>query len=382
MARTRTKTLLPLDRYAVRMGLNQYHFNNLSDGNSTDAAKAYWRQPDHDELALYLSQSEARVRDGESDKLGLGFEIAPTFRQDRMTYAPNCTQWYTRDALRTLYGYVSGFGTQSLTLVEADATLSFSDDVGTVSVTGVSDIEESEAVVYYRVADGADTASNAGWQIRPLKALIDGTTLTISGHKALFVKPSVLLDTSESDTSKDASDSANFVTAVDIYQETINAELPLTIEWDALRLGESTDPTERFEMDGAALLQETRTGLFLPRPATYSSGTHAFADPTYTTKPDFVLADYQAGFPYEIANQRQIDARLETAVLRLANVMMPDLGLWLGDFAQRKWRDDRKGPSDENPLSPNELDNPFGFSVAARYVWMVIRHMQVERMPF
>ena len=379
MARSATETLLPLDRYAVVMNLNPYHFNNLDDGKPAAGGTAYWNQGHVEELALYISQAEMRMREGQNQFKGLDYDVAPRFYRDLINYYSRSAQWWLCDSVRTNRGHVEAFGHRVLTSMENGVSVNYADDTGTITLTGVSDVNSEDVVVFYRVVDGATEAADDAWQIRPLTVLIDGTTVTITGHKSQFVKPSI----PQGPTCPGglSSDDDNFVGAVDVYQETIDLELPLALQWDAIAIGKSTDPTVKAEQTGAALLIDGETGLFLPRPATYINNAHTFVDPTYGGSPGFIAAEYRAGYPYTIPSQRRMDARLENAIVRLTNVMTPDFGLWLSDFAQRKWRDDRQMPSDDNPLNPNELDNPFGYTNGARAAWLAIQSMKLYQSP-
>lgn len=381
MARSSIETRLSLDRYAQLMGLNRYHFNNLDDGEATSATRPYWTQTMHDDMAHYIARAEALMRDGvpESGKVGLGFDVGPAWRtNERIPFTPYPTQsWWLSNA-KTKYGYLQSFGTRAVTALESDATVSFSGDGATITVSGVSSsLDPAQVQVFYRTADGAGATADPGWRIGNLYATVSGTTLTITGHKASFAKLDVLSASGSADA-----DGSNYVTAVDVYRVYPDTELPVTLVWDRYGEGLSGDPTTNVTQTGAARLVDSRQGIFQPRPATYSSGSHAFANPEYTSAPEWLIADYEAGYDPPYAGRDWLDPRLEIAVTRLANVLTPDFVPWLGDLAKTKWRDDREGPTRERPLQPGEEDCPFGLSEGARYAWRVVREMRLYRSPF
>lgn len=375
MARSTTSTLLPLDRYAQIMGLSLIHFNNLRDNDRQAAANAYWSQVTHDELAVYIAQAEARLRDGYANKLGLGFDVAPAAHADRIMFSGMWEDWRT-ELLATPYLHLQAAGSWVWTLVEADAAVSSVSDLVTITTTVPDGTQPDEVQVFYRTTDGADAAGDQGWRIRPLKVAVSGSTATITGHTAQFVKPAVL----ESATPGDYADAASFVAAVDIYRRVVDDELPVTLVWDIYTQTGAGDPTADLTQTGTIRLVDSERGDFQARPATYADGTHTIAAPTYVDDPDSLTLDYIAGYPYADANQERIDPQVETAVVRLANVLSPDFNHWLNDLAQIKWRHDRNMPDQDNPLQPGEEDCPFGLTNGARFAWSVVRSLRVDRM--
>lgn len=380
MARSNTPTLLPLDRYAEVMGISLVHFNNLRDDAPTNAARPWWGQAAHDELAVYIAQAEAMLRDGVpgTGKPGLGFDVAPVWRQDRVPFNATGARWW-ESAARTPFGYIQACGRKAETLVKADAAVSYANGQGTLVVTVPSGTLAEEVQVFYRVADGAVAAGDPSWRIRPLTVTISGTTATIAGHQAMFVLPSVL----SASAPAEYTDPAVFVTAVDVYRVTTDTALPVSLVWDQYAEFGSGDPSADYTMSGTARLINAKLGRFQPRPATiYDGSAHTFEYPSPTRAPDWVEIAYRAGYPLEDPSTERLDGRLEVAVVRLANVLSPEFAHWLNDPAQLKWRRDRLLPNDDNPLQPGEQDCPFGLTDGARFVWRTVRQMRLERMPF
>lgn len=364
MARSSIPTLLPLDRYAAIMGANRYHFNNLDDGNYPDACHPWWSQPGHDTLALELANAETMLRDS------LGYDVAPAWRVETIAFdvpQRKGVPWELTTP-KTPQGYVQAFGRRTAVLIEADVTVSFSGDVGSLSVTGVGGYGADEIRVYYRTTDGADAAADEGWRIHPLTVTIASGTATLRGHKAQFALPSVLADTAQP---HDAADSAKYVTAVDVYRVYTDPSLPLTFLWDALWAG-TASPEASASQQGVARLLNSRLGRFEARPATWSGTAHTLAAPAYGVPPGNIQIGYRAGHP--LGSNLLIDPQLEEAVVRLANVLMPCPPNHLCDAAATKWHRDRAQPE---PLTNEIVRNPFGISEGALFALRVVLQRRI-----
>lgn len=385
MTRSATPTRLSLDRYAALMGLNPIHFANLDDGTLPSSVRPYWNQSLHDELAVYLLQAEDALRDGMlgsgSNKLGLGFDIAPRYRTDILPFVQLSGRWWERK-VNTTYGHVQAFGSRATEAI-GTATLSFSGSKATANVTAsTSGIAAGEVAVYYRVADRADslatTIADERWRIRELTVKVNGTTVSVAGHKALFAKPSVL----EAVNPAAYGDADSFVTQVELVRVYTDPELPVTVQWDQYVTQWQGNPTGWLEQSGAALLVDSASGAFYARPALYVDGAHVFDDPDETRAPERIEVAYLAGYPLADESNGRIDPRLEQAAARLANVISPDFSHWLNDLAGIRWRNDRGMPDEQNPLQAGEEDCPYGLTNGGRHAWRIVRQMQLQRLPF
>jgi hypothetical protein len=298
--------------------------------------------------------------------------------RDRVWLADRGAEWWN-DNLTAPHGHLVAFGTLTYTALEEGATVTITGDTATVTVTGVdAALDAGDVRVFYRVLDGADTAHSAGYRIHDVLCRVSGTTLTITGHKSYFATPAIL----DADTPADYDDSASYVAAVDVYQEAVDAELPITFVWDTVAENLSGDPTADLTQTGAALIVDAASGVFRARVATYAGGVHDFDYPDYTRAPLYLKADYVAGYALADEARGQMDARLEVAVVRLANTLSPDYRHALNDLAESKWRSDRAMPTEDNPLRPDELENPFGYTNGARLAWDVVRQMRNHPLPF
>jgi hypothetical protein len=364
------------------MGLPLSHFNNLRDDSQpTSQSRAYWNQALHDELAAMIIQAETLMRDGRLDnnQPGLGYDVAPVARADTFFIQPRCAEKWYLEEIRLPHGQLQALGTQVFTLLDDASTVTYASDTGTVTVTGApSGVLPAEVQVFYRVADGAVAAASASYRITDVKVVVVSTTITITGHKAMFALPSVL----EADDPAEYVTSSNFVTAVDVYRVTVNAQLPVTIRWDGVGVDASSDPTADVTQTGTARIITAENSSVRIRPATYSGGAHVFAYPTYASAPDGLMVNYIAGKTWEDTAYQRLSSPLEIAVLRLANTLSRDLAHWLNDPARIKWTGDRSLPTKENPLQPGEEHCPYGLTNGARFAWMIVQQNRLFRMPF
>jgi len=367
MARSNVPTLLPLNRYATLMDFSLAHFCNLDDGRPASATTPYWNQARHDELAGYIAEAEAGLLSA------LAFPVAPTFIEERIRFLPDTTDWYrwVRTEARTTFQHVQAFGRRVNTALAENATVTLGETTASITVTNVPDgttVDEIRA--YYRVADGAPAAADDCYRIAPRPLTLTGATAAISGPRALFAKLSVL----EGETPAAYDSDSNFVTGVDVYRVHVDESLPVSLVWDTFLNEGGGDPSVETTQTGTAWTTNLRRGAFRPRPAIYESGAHVYQSPTYGQPPDFLDVAYLAGYPLRAG---RIDARLELAVARLANVLSPTFAVWIADLAKTRWRYDRDMPNEDNPLQEAELKNPFGFTNGARFAWRIVQEMRL-----
>jgi len=334
MATSTTVTQLPLDRYADVMRISRTHFNNLRDGDVTDACLPYWNQDALDAMAASIVEAESTMR------RALGFDITPRWRTDEeigMARGNNkriVIPW--RDALyKTHWAYVVEFGRRAFTLIEADAAIvhNLTTNVATISVaTTVTDTDEIR--VYYRTADGALANHDDRFWIRPLDVSISGGTATITGHPALFAELAVR----DADAPSDYV-AASLVDEVDVYRVYNDIETPATLLWTPL----CGDPPEAFASATAACrLEDPEAGRFQVIPATYdaATGQHSVATVCRYDTPARMQIDYRAGYPLDVSGYP--DPQLERTTVRLANLLAPEPPCNYCDFARQIWTNDRR----------------------------------------
>jgi len=385
VARSDFITLLPRDRYASIMQISLAHFNQLNGTKAPILCDDVWDQDHRDMLAWNMQTAEEMIAQE------LGYWPSPKFiTNERHLFGHTGVRWDWEQAeLQTDYSYVECYGTETLTLVQSDATVEYLDldndpfeleetaEIGNVLYADLPACsEECQVAVFFRVADGAKDAADPAWEIRPIKVDIDGSTMQIRANSNLFVRPS-LWDLTAADC--DGSDEpnkykwewqlANLVSQVDVYCRTINQQSPATLMWDGVC--DCTGICQHKTQTACAYNTDLQRGFFVPRPSSWNGTTNIDAAPTYGYAPEGVKVSYRAGYP--LNSQCRMDARLERAIVKLTNVLMPEPPCEFCGEAKQHWHDDRK-PID--PLTPEAATMPWDlYERGALEVWRIVKRM-------
>jgi hypothetical protein len=95
------------------------------------------------------------------------------------------------------------------------------------------------------------------------------------------------------------------------------------------------------------------------------------AAPTYDLAPESVKVSYRAGYP--LNNYCRMDPRLERAIVKLTNVLLPEPPCEFCGEAKQHWHDDRK-PID--PLTPEAATMPWDlYERGALEAWRIVKRM-------
>ncbi len=393
MARADTVTLLPLDRYAEIMRICSPHFNQLA-GNLAPINKGcsdpVWDQDARDDLAWTMAQAEELIA------IELGFWPSPKFIANEQTdfNLPGIRSDWRFAEVQTEYSYIEDFGTKTLTLLEENATVTYTDDdgdpFGRKELATIGDgvynylsacAEPCEVAVFFRTEDGAENPGDSRWEIKPLKVDIDGSTMTVSGESSLFVKPN-LWKLTKADADRPGSenstawiynaDTANFVTVVDVYCRTVNQQTPLTLKWDGFC--RCTSPCTHETQLGCAYVTDARRGFYTPRPATWNGTTNIEATPTNSLPPESIMVNYRAGYP--LTNCR-MNPNLERAIVKLTNALLPEPPCGFCDAAQNRWNEDRKNI---DPLTNEAANLPWDvYKQGALEAWRIVKRLMRGR---
>lgn len=382
------RTLLPLARYAQIMQINLSHFHQMAGPKAPVASgcDSVWDQDARDLLAWTMKQAEDMIAQE------LGFQPAPKFiTNERIPFALTGVRWDWRFAeVKTNFGYVEAFGTETLTLVQADAVIQYQDldndpfekeETARIETSLYGDlaacVNPCDVAVFFRVADGADDAADERWEIRPIKVDIDGSTMRITADSSLFVKPGLWsLTKNDCYGSDDVNrwiydfELGNLVPAVDVYCRTVNTTLPATILWDGRCA--CTSICNHDTQTACAYETDLKRGFFIPRPA---GAGNADAAPTYHYPPEAVRVNYRAGYPLD--SKCRMDANLERAIVKLTNALLPEPPCNFCDAAQQRWEKDRKTV---DPLTPEAAGLPWDlYTQGALEAWRIIKRMAMGR---
>lgn len=390
MARSDTVTILPLDSWSKIMYIPSTHFNQLWGEKaplSTGCDKV-WDQDSRDLLAWSMKQAEELIANE------LGFQPAPTFITDEqleMALLGVRLDWIKAE-LATKSGLVTGYGTEQLTLVQADASVEYLDlDNDPLNRQEIAEIGNDlyadlpacsrpcDVAVFFRVADGADDPADPRWEIRPITVDIDGSTMRIRADSSLFVRPDLWRLTQQNSATDENAyrvDWAltNLVSKVDVYCRSINPQTPVTLQWDGICA--CTSPCSHETQTACAYPTDNRHGFFIPRPATWNGTANVYTSPTWWQPPESVIVNYRAGYPLDSRTCR-MNANLERAIIKLTNVLLPEPPCGFCDEAQIRWKQDRD-PID--PLTPEAASMPWDlYARGALEAWRIVKKLAMGR---
>ncbi len=392
MARSDTVTILPLDRYSNIMQIHPSHFNQMQGAKAPmrGGCDEVWDQDARDLLAWTMKQAEDLIA------IELGFQVAPTFITNEripMALTGVRSDWQNAE-LETGYGMVEAYGTETLTLVQAGATVEYLDldndpndreEIAEIGNLVYDDLtacaNPCDVAVFFTVADGADDAADSRWEIRPVRVDIDGSTMRIRAESSLFVRPDLWRLTKQAsigshdsiaDENRWKIDFAltNLVSNVDVYCRTVNTTLPVTLLWDGRC--HCTGVCSHDTQTACAYETDLKRGFFIPRPA---SGANVYTAPTWWRPPEAVRVNYRAGFPLD--RNCRMDANLERAIIKLTNVLLPEPPCAFCDAAQVRWDNDRKVI---DPLTPEAAGMPWDlYSQGALEAWRIVKRFAMGR---
>lgn len=391
MGRSDIVTLLPIDRYSEIQGINGSHFNQLNGVKApTGACNDLWDQDARDALAWTMKQAEDLIIKE------LGFYPVPTFVTDEEQEfnLPGVRSDWRNAELATDWKYVTCFGTETLTLLQANATVEYLDldadplereEWGEIGGLVYQDLpacaDPCSVRVFFRVADGAEDAADPRWEIRPLKVDIDGPTMRIRARSELFVRP-ILWDLTQADcagggTTGDVNkwkwqfELANLVSQVDVYCMSVNQATPVTLYWDSQAVGCETclGVCQHKTQTACAYVTDKKQGFFIPRPATWNGTTNITATPTVYTPPEYVKINYRAGYPLD--RNCRMDANLERAIVKLTNALLQEPPCGYCDAAETAWKHDRTAI---DPLTPEAASMPWDvYTIGALEAWRIVK---------
>jgi len=368
MARSDVQTFGLLNRWPIRMRENSWNWNQIAGPGaplSTDGRVIYV-QEERDFIADALNQAVHMMAES------LGFYPRPTWLTQRLKvgYGFQEIQRHKLD-----WGYIQQFGFRNTSLIDDDAAVVYTDADGdgvadTATITVTTTVAAAEIKVFFRVADGAISAGHEYWEIEPLTVTTTGAVATITGPRYLFVDPGVVWAVpyeSPNYTNKNSgstSDATDFVTLVDVYRvynDTTSANViisdPIYCDACGSTLGGNTSTA------ATGRIVDERLSIVQVRPTSCCTACGYW--------PETIDVRYQAGLPLV---QGQMDRRLETAIIRLANTLMPEQPETFDDKRLGMWKRDRE-PA--NPAQLTQLDmHPFGGTMWGRIeAWRSVKHL-------
>jgi len=370
------------------MRIHPSHFNQLAGPKApqTGGCDDIWDQDDREELARTIAEAEELIANE------LGFWPSPKFITDeeiQFGLMGVRSDWQNAE-VDTNWAHVQVYGVEVLTLIQADASVVYTDDdndkhgreeLATIGEkTGelygqpiTSDCDECEVAVFFRVADGAEDAADPRWEIKPLKVDVDAGVLYITAESSMFVKPSLWKTTKVDDPDdwKHPFDTDNLVQFVDLYCRTVDMRTPVTVKWDGVC--SCTSPCSHYTQLACAYVTDWKRGFFVPRLATWNGTTHVDAYADYTGVPESLVVNYRAGYPLD--KYCTMNRLLERAIVKLTNVLLPEPPCGYCDAAQTRWKSDR---ANIDPLTPEAASMPWAmYQQGALEAWRIVKRLKM-----
>lgn len=388
MATARTRTLLPLDRFAAIIGMSPLHFNQVvldeldpSDRQPMMPASTCgqpllqysWQDADRvgrEEIAQAIADAEAAIT------RELGYSPGPRYildeRVDGLRF-PWMNNFYN---LVLSQGYVISGGREAKTLL-ANRPIVYSDDDGdgydelatvTIATTVTS---PDEIAVFYPDENGVDA-----WEIRPINVdIAAGTaTITFSRHQAVAKNLLEAFVTNAVDGMVDS----NFLGTVDIYRRYIdpsqmleflgNISCPNCIDATCVACVSNSHA-------GCFLVQDARLGIVAARPATWDADNSEFRS-AYACYP------FRSARVWYKAGLASLSPEWERAITYYALTFLdrPLCGCEALEAYTKHWKDDLttssstpSGGTQTFRISTRLLDSPFGTTRGGIHAWRMVQ---------
>lgn len=388
-ARGLRPTQLPPARYAEIMRISAPHFHQMRGATApaTGGCDIVWDQDDREALQRTMLIAERMIRDQ------LGFYMVPTFIVDERIHLglDGCRCDWQNAESETKWKYVTAWGTETLTLLEEDVLIDWQDwdddpfpneEVGLLGAGGMycsleACDDECDVAVFFRTEDGAPSAAHPYFEIRPHRVIIDSDagTMEVILQSAQLIQP-LLWNLTKRDCARSDDEDAwiyafapeNLVQRVDVYCRGIDYDTPVTLYWDGSCA--CTSPCAHQSQSACAYTTDWEEGFFCGRPATWNGTAHVYQAALYTTPPESLKVSYRAGYPLD-EYRCTMDPRLERAIVKLTNVLLPEPPCGFCDASERMWKQDRQ-PID--PLTPEAASMPWDlYSRGALDAWRIVK---------
>jgi len=404
MARATTVTKLSLDRWAEIIGLDPMHFNGIySATHSPTVCQQPWMQyawqaadrVGREEVAYAIAQAEVAIEGL------LGYRLMPSWETDEWRPTargpkPELVNYTFTDVrgfgptVRANWGYFVTGGIRTKALVANAVAVVATDpdgdgfnELGTITVAVASGQDPCEIKVYFPGYSGNDQ-----YEIRPINVSVTALVATITLNRTLLVNPTVYTDmTPPADDSHwrgVASDSASFVTTVDVYRVYNDPQTQVTMHWEPWSApcgcGGSGCTTCAFSSQTGCLMprDDPRHSIVAYTPADWNAVTEEFdqAGLAEARVPDLVRLYYQAGWRDKglTCPTVTMDPQLERAVAYYASALLDRPICECNNVRTyvEHWQESALGTRVTEAAS-QLMANPLGISKGAQFVWNQIR---------
>jgi hypothetical protein len=356
-----------LNAWQREMSEDIWHFNQCAGAGapfltSPDKGKNVYLQPEREMLARALEGAIGKMSDS------LMFWPRPAYFQDiHILGNASPIQWQT---FKTDFKKVIQLGQQKYTLIQPGVAVVYSDPqsygvdtLATIQVT--TTVDPTQVVCFFTATDSGYPAGDTRFEIEPLNATVSGGVVTLTGHRALFVKPAakwftpyILNNPNNNDPNfADTSSAIDFVTTVDVYQVSNDTTLAINI-----LAGDGT------------VLQSFAGELIEPENGIIRMSNNFCNDVCWSQAPYKMSVNYQAGLP--LVNG-YMDSEMQSAIVGLANAQIDFEPTNMSSWTLVRFKRDsepmvqRTSGQGYSLLRPGEVNNPFGLLAGEVKAWRV-----------
>jgi len=402
VARSETRTLLSLDRFARVLGANPLHFNGVVHdlAPATTCGQPLmqydWQTADgvsREAIALAIADAEARISEylkfkplpvfEVDERHSIGRPLDPTLFAYKMVGAG-----YQSIATEMDWGHLVAGGIEQRTAIALNAVVTYSDDDGdgykekaTLTI-GTTVTDPNEIALFMPGESGAPE-----FEVRPIKVTISGGSATIVARREQLVIPD-LFERLDSNKAIDGSNDANFLPTADVYRIWHDPSQQVQFLWEnnfgSCGCGISACPTCFLSAQfGCTTVRDYRLGLITGQPAVWNDVTLNFESTYYAIgrSPDRARFWYRAGYRDKTRARpfQEMDLRYERAIAAYAVTFLdrPFCGCDNVENITNRWKEDLAKVSPEvgtSRLSAKWLDNPLGTTQGALHAWRLIRN--------
>lgn len=355
-----------------------WHYNQVvGDDAPLNEGCPVYVQPNRDLITRQLYNAYSRIRSA------LSYDLQPTYHREKFRIGSGAPWQF--QSFRSKWMKLKALGTRATTVIQANTAIVYSksdssltaDDTATITVAapaGVTNTDEIQA--FFRTADGAPGAADARWQIAPLAISLSGGNFVLTGHRSLFVKPSVwkapFVGTNQTTRNNAVTtDANNFVTQVDVYRVYTDDTQQVTLITDPLAAWCSSNPTDTSVTQTAVgWLEQEDAGLFRVR---LDRGV------CLTAFPEYVQVNYLAGEDWQYGD---MDNEFAQALVHLTNTLLPQTPCELCNQANASYQDDVNVKVQRAGKGGSYVESdpsPFGTQVGSHRAWQIVKERRIIR---
>lgn len=355
---------------------------------------------------------EAIQRAEETLQPWLGYYPAPHYREvtlpfpkfpkadvQRLGYAGADDRWIS---INLPEGYIQAMGLETLTLIQANVPLVYTDENGdgiidTFSLTVVTTALDAELAIYFNAVDRfTQEDPSEKWRIKPISIRPNGVAKIISGPSWIIAKP--ILSEGFATSEIDPDDAVSYPSSVDVYRRWTDDSGTTETTCEAVLIWETppypqvnynisfqtTDPSGHAWAPARCQIRDGINGVIGLGESIYNSTTSTWESVLWWASlykfrtPDRVTFRYLAGYPLDKSGETSHE--YAAAVARLAAAELPS-GVCACDRANAeiyRWQFDlarTAGGGDESygMISREDLGNPFGTRRGQVEAWKFVK---------